>query len=120
MTALNRELEARLDELTTRENELIGELRAAEAREIDVLAKLKTLQSRADLGQLLSQLRVDDLRALAETQSGVTRAINETLLPALTQAIPALAAADEVAGPAAAPVAVSLNAPNGAAVPASA
>jgi len=29
---------------------------------------------------------VDDLKALAETQSGVSRAIHEQLLPALAQA----------------------------------
>lgn len=91
MTALNRELESRLAEAASRAAELTSALRAAELRERQSAARLKTLESRADLARLLADLKVDDLRALAETQSGVTRAITERLLPALSMALPALA-----------------------------
>jgi hypothetical protein len=91
MTALNRELESRLAEAASRAAEITAQLRAAEARERQAVARLKALESRADLARLLADLKVDDLRALAETQSGVTRAITERLLPALSLALPALA-----------------------------
>lgn len=90
MTALNRELEARLGEKEARLEEQTQMLRATEAREREALARLRGLEARHDIAKLLANFRVDDLKALAETQSGVTRAINETLLPALAQAIPAL------------------------------
>lgn len=91
MTALNRELESRLAEAASRAAELTSALRAAELRERQSAARLKTLESRADLARLLADLKVDDLRALAETQSGFTRAITERLLPALSMALPAMA-----------------------------
>mmetsp|Transcript_34207 Transcript_34207/g.113215 ORF Transcript_34207/g.113215 Transcript_34207/m.113215 type:complete len:513 (-) Transcript_34207:183-1721(-) len=88
MTAWNRELEAQLHTMGRHLREARETLAEAEGREHNATARLKVIEGRHEALVLLSQLKVDDLKALAETQSGVSRAIHEQLLPALAQAMP--------------------------------
>lgn len=101
LAALNRELSERLGELEARLGSATLAMRAAEAREREAVAARMAVEGRHDLARLLAHFSASELKALAETQSDVSKAIQEQLLPALEHvrehSLPALARQPPVA-----------------------